>query len=60
MSKHKYWTDFTYLFRTHKPNRDPLPDPTPKSDPAILERRRKLEELQELRDLRRQLADVWD
>ena len=56
----KRWTDFTYLFKTRKPDpRGDLERITP-PNPLKAERRRRIEEHMERRALGRELADVWE
>jgi hypothetical protein len=53
------WGDFTFLFKNHGPNpTDPVIHTTP--NPTAVLRRRKLEELEESRQLRRVLREVWE
>jgi len=60
MNYSRRWTDFTYLFKTRKPNYDIPYVQITQPDSAITARRRKLEERREQRELRQQLADVWE
>lgn len=55
----KRWTDFTYLFRTKKLNPD-VDNRFTQPDPIKTERRRRIEELKEQRELGQSLAEVWE
>ena len=55
----KRWTDFTYLFKTRKLNLDTDTRFT-HPDPVKSERRRRIEELKEQRELGQSLAEVWE
>lgn len=59
MSSGRIWTDFTYLFRTHKPNKSAGPEMA-QPNPEAVERRRRLEALREERERKMELKEVWD
>jgi hypothetical protein len=57
--RHKYWSDFTYLFRSRKINNSPGPEYTT-PDPHRVEVRRRLEDYTEQRQLTEGLREVWE
>lgn len=60
MNRGRRWTDFTYLFTTRKINHDLPFTPITEPDPRKVERRRKIEERNEQRELGQRLAEVWE
>jgi hypothetical protein len=59
MSNGRNWMDFTYLFKSRKIKPTPT-YPITNPDPAKTELRRRIEQQRELKELRRQTAEVWD